>query len=171
VDENCDGVDEVCPPADNDGDGFTVGADCNDNNAAINPGATEVCGNGVDENCDGVDEVCPPDQFCTDGNGPVITEFEYNPGDEKLHIKGRAISGSSITINNPDTGQTLAEGILAREGKWEVEIRNVGSNLVRVRVVSSNGCVVDKDVNTGEDEHDRNRRNTRRERGYNRSHD
>jgi hypothetical protein len=97
--------------------------------------------------------------------------LEFNRGDEKLHIKGRATSGSSISIINSETNQTLAEGIIAREGEWEVEIRNVGSDLVHVRVLSSNGCVVDKDVNTGEDEHDRNRRNTRRERGYNRSHD
>jgi hypothetical protein len=38
-------------PSDYDGDGFTADIDCNDNDAAIHPEATEVC-DGVDNNCD-----------------------------------------------------------------------------------------------------------------------
>jgi hypothetical protein len=37
----------------------TVGGDCNDANAAINPAATEICDNQTDDNCNGqVDENC-----------------------------------------------------------------------------------------------------------------
>ncbi|MBL7924227.1 MAG: HYR domain-containing protein, partial [Bacteroidia bacterium] len=78
--EVCNGVDDDCDGTaddgltfldyyvDGDGDGFgdgaatsscnpiagsvTVNGDCNDNNAAVNPAAAEVC-NGVDDDCDG----------------------------------------------------------------------------------------------------------------------
>ena len=32
--------------------------DCNDDDAAINPKAKEVCGDGIDQNCSGADTVC-----------------------------------------------------------------------------------------------------------------
>ena len=46
--------------ADQDGDGVPWCNDCDDTNAAVYPGAPEVCGNGADDNCNGaVDENCP----------------------------------------------------------------------------------------------------------------
>ncbi len=86
VDNDCDGAtddaDDSLDPAllsrsytDADGDGYgddstavdscfpasgtvAVGGDCDDAEAAVNPGATEVCGNGLDDDCDGGPNDC-----------------------------------------------------------------------------------------------------------------
>ncbi len=51
--------------ADGDGDGFDRDKDCRDDNAAVNPSATDVPDNGRDENCDGADAI----DFDRDGDG------------------------------------------------------------------------------------------------------
>jgi len=57
---DCDDLDSTLNLDDDDGDGFsTCAGDCNDVDAAIYPGAPEVC-NSVDDNCDGlVDDADP----------------------------------------------------------------------------------------------------------------
>ena len=76
-DDNCDGqTDEGC---DDDQDGFCDvkmaivgtpaicsqgGKDCDDLNAALSPGAKEICGNSVDDNCDGVTDAGKDPKDC-----------------------------------------------------------------------------------------------------------
>lgn len=60
---------------DNDGDGYVeaendcvLGGDCDDNDPTINPGATEVCNDGIDNNCNELidcdDSECDDDSSC-----------------------------------------------------------------------------------------------------------
>ena len=93
---------------DNDGDGFTVEEDCDDDDADVSPSAEELC-DGVDNNCDGnVDEdvtttfyadadsdgygnaditvqACEaPEGFVSSGNDCDDTEDDSYPGAEEL---------------------------------------------------------------------------------------
>ena len=60
-----------------DKDGYAAttigGDDCRDDNAAVHPGATEVCGNGLDDNCDGSDPTCDGSDTSAGDTSPVDT--------------------------------------------------------------------------------------------------
>ncbi|AKF07989.1 MopE-related protein [Sandaracinus amylolyticus] len=67
VDQDCDGRDAECEDRDRD-DWRSCSAadapgtcDCEDGVREINPGATEICRDGVDQDCDGRDGICDQD--------------------------------------------------------------------------------------------------------------
>lgn len=72
-----------------DDDGFVRATDCNDNDAAIKPGAPEIPNNQVDENCDNLLA------FDRDGDG-FIAGPDCNDNDAKVNPKARDIPGDKI---------------------------------------------------------------------------
>ncbi|NIN94816.1 MAG: hypothetical protein GTO49_07515, partial [Anaerolineae bacterium] len=81
IDDDCDGLIDADDPdcvvcTDADGDSYAIegggcgSIDCDDTDPAINPGAAEVCDNGVDDDCDGLIDADDPDcATCTDADG------------------------------------------------------------------------------------------------------
>lgn len=70
----------LCPLCtDGDGDGFFVEdgcgtpLDCDDSDPEVNPGAEEVCEDGLDNDCDGSDAVCPPPCVATTSAAYVVS--------------------------------------------------------------------------------------------------
>ncbi len=97
VDNDCDGDTDVPPTwfADTDSDGFgdassttdsceqpagyvSDDTDCDDTAGTVNPGASEVCGNGFDDDCSGGDEVCVWTPFAYDPSN--VTAPDHTPG-------------------------------------------------------------------------------------------
>jgi hypothetical protein len=78
---------------DKDGDGYQFTNDCNDNVSSINPGAVEVCDDGIDNECDGLLDCYDTDDCGSDTACDACTDGDVD-GDGYYGIDADPCSGS-----------------------------------------------------------------------------
>ena len=104
-----------------DRDGFTVAqGDCDDDNYAINPGRSEICGDGIDQDCNGTDLNCNDLDQDGDGFSSVMGDCDDNNvsiAPNRFDVCGDGIdqdcNGQDLSCDNVDDdgdGYTVISG-------------------------------------------------------------
>lgn len=148
VDEDCDGSDLVCANTcvDGDSDGYygyhatdcPNGNDCNDAAAGVNPGALDICNNGIDEDCSGFDEPCI--------GAPPAASFAAPPADKPIllfAVNGtngvRAAGGTLASLNSAEAAQVASGNAVSGMVQPGDLLPPPGGTSVWVRQLSNSG--------------------------------
>lgn len=120
---------------DNDHDGYCEDVDCDDSNPSINPGATEICGNGIDDDCVGGDATCDElgctqaeIAYCISMGGNCYHGLCYTPVLVDLAGDGFQLTdgahGVDFDINNDGIAEHLAWTAAHADDAWLALDRN-----------------------------------------------
>ncbi|RZV40915.1 MAG: hypothetical protein EX269_17035, partial [Acidimicrobiales bacterium] len=89
--------------SDSDGDGHTTdeigGDDCDDTDPAINPGATDIPGDGIDQDCSGLDAIENPFRVSVASDGSESSSHSYISSTSSVSADGRFVVFTSAASN------------------------------------------------------------------------
>lgn len=122
--------------ADNDADGFDSIDDCDDNNAAIYPGAVEIPNNNIDEDCDGTDKLVASNDDSSFDKG---LELYPNPVNNYLYI---TIPKEMESMNVYTTKGVEVRNVQIYENGIDVSQLKVGVYIVIIK--TEKGIIRDK---------------------------
>ncbi len=115
--------------------GYTSNSsDCNDNNASVNPAASEICGNGIDDNCNGtIDENGTSIGSITAINGPAgVCKSQAG-----VVFSVDALAGATTYTWTVPAGSTLVSG----QGTSSITVNFSATQAAgNICVTASNAC-------------------------------
>ena len=114
LDTDGDGICDLTDK-DNDNDGYDVPVDCNDSNAAVNPGATEIVGDDIDNNCSGT-SICYAD-LDHDGYRNFSATVNSTIDESCDTVNGEAMESALIDCDDMDAMQNPGAEEIIGDGK------------------------------------------------------
>ncbi len=157
TDSDTDADTDTDADPDADGDGYPASSDCDDTNAAVNPGMTEVPYNGIDDDCNAA---TPDDDL--DGDGyPIATDCDdtdasVNPGEAEVWRTHNGVdencNGYIDEITVPDAFSTIqaamdaasdGDTVLVRAGTYNEALNAPATELTLVGEDGADATIVD----------------------------